>query len=176
MYTVTNKKSPHYGKKGKLVQEIKEEDIFLIYFKEDESLCQFKRNELKSCTNVNSKRKNHSKSNTPKSRKDFYYMITRRETTRKQIVDSIKELQKTNMFNIQEKEHAQDEGIEESTFFDFIRDLQNSPYDIINEIRSLRDKGYIEFLLPNNSYNPKPQNLEKRKNSKTKKNVIKIAN
>lgn len=103
-------------------------------------------------------------------------MITRRETTRKQIVDSIKELQKTNMFNIQEKEHAQDEGIEESTFFDFIRDLQNSPYDIINEIRSLRDKGYIEFLLPNNSYNPKPQNLEKRKNSKTKKNVIKIAN
>lgn len=167
MVTVINKKSPHYGKKGKFVQEIKEENITIVFFKEEEGLYQFKNDEIQVTDHGN------NKVSIPQSRKDFYFIISKKETNRTQIVNMIQALETKQLFIFKEKENNQDQnGLSKEAFFDFIRDIQNNKNDIITKIREYRDQGLLEFLLPNNSYNPK-DNLDniqpKKKYNKKKK-------
>jgi hypothetical protein len=166
MVTVINKKSPHYGKKGKFVEEIKEENITLVFFKEEEVLYQFKNDEIQVIDQGN------KKLNIPQSRKDFYFIISKKETNRTQIINMIQALESKQLFNFKAKEHDQDQnGLSKQAFFDFVRDIQNSKNDVITKIREYRDQGLLEFLLPNNSYNPKDNldNIQPKKKYNKKK-------
>jgi len=164
--TISNETSPHFGKKGKLIEEIKDENLVLIYIKTDEMLYQFKPSEF--TTNSN------KKIQTPKSRKDFYLLITKKETTKHDIKNIIEDLERKNLFNFREKEDKQDQnGISKEVFFDFILDPIHTKSEIISHIRELRDQGYIEFSLPNNSFNTRP--IEK-KNKHHKKKTTKKTN
>ena len=172
MVTVINKNSPHFGKKGKLVQEFPEENRSLIYVKEDESLYHFFNNELSE-----KKAPVNKKLRTPKSRKDFYQFISAKDNSRTQIVEVIDVLISKKLFNLKEKEHEQDQnGLCKKVLFDYILNAQYSRNDIISKIREYRNNEFIEFLLPNNSFNPKNEpHLKKKKRKVFRKNKKKIA-
>lgn len=158
MVVITNKESIHFGKVGKIVEEIKDENLFLVYVPKEEALYQFSSSEF-SNTGVSNKSKKNTKlniKNIPKSRKDFYFFITKKETKRRDIVNLIEQMKKDSLFVIKKKKDEQDDtAVSEEYLTDYISDLENSKVDIINEIRTLRDQGFIEFNLPNNSFNPR---------------------
>lgn len=163
--TISNENSPHFGKKGKVVEEIKEENLVIVYIKKDEMLYQFKPSEYMTTSN--------KKINLPKSRKDFYFLITKKETTKHDIKKIIEELEKKSLFNFKEKQDDQDpDGLSKEVFFDFILDPIHTKSEIISHMRELRDQGYIEFSLPNNSFNTRPTD----KTNKTRKKINKNKN
>ena len=166
MITVINEKSPYFKKKGKLIQEIKEENKCLIFFKKEELLCEFSVEELE----FNQKKEKQA---IPRSRQDFYQLINKKETSRTQILNTIKALEERNLFIIKEKSFKEDEkGLSKEKFYDLILNAQYSRNDLISKMREYRDQELIQFLLPNNSYNPK-DNLENIQPKGKKKKINK---
>ena len=101
---------------------------------------------------------NKKKNCIPKSRKDFYQFIQNSNTTKTDIVETIKLMQSLKLFNMKEKEEGNtDEPLMcSSGLFDFIMDEDSTKYVIVQNIRAWRDQGFIEFKLDPNSLGSKP--------------------
>jgi hypothetical protein len=135
MQKVTNEQSPHFGKQVKIIRSLDNEKVeaFLL---DDEVIVELNLNDI-------AKRDRIFK---PKSRKDFYEFAQKHNTSRIEIYDTVKELIKEELIVLVD--------ITEVGLLKLINELEDKSM-IVDELRSLRDRGVFEFKLVNNNFSKK---------------------
>lgn len=129
MVVVTNKKSPHFNKVGKVQERILDEGKVLVYIEADEAIYEFNEREIAS--------KNKKNTQVPKTRKKFYEYIQNESHTREDVVSMINLMIKKKVLQVNSKNNF---------LKTFVLNRENSVGDIVQQIRMWRDEGKIEFL------------------------------
>lgn len=128
MVVITNKKSPHFNKVGRVQERLVDEGKVLVYIESDEAIYEF------SDKDISSKKKNQS---IPKTRKKFYEFIQNENNSREDIVALINDMMKKKVLKLNSQ----------TNFLNpYILNSNHSVGDIVQQIRMWRDEGKIAFL------------------------------
>lgn len=132
---VSNQQSPYFGEKGKVLSYLPEEkaEVFLL------------QSEIIVILGLNDFSEPKTKAFSPKSRKDFYEFILNDKTSRVDIT-------KTAQTMIERGEIVIKGEYSTEALVTLLNDAERAKSQIVEDFRILRDQGYIEFNLANNSF------------------------
>ena len=149
LVTISNKNSPYFGEKGKILSYLPEEkaEVFLT------------QSEIIVVLSLNDFSEPKTKAFSPKSRKDFYEFILNDKTSRVDITKTAQAMIERGEIVIKGEYSVQ-------ALVTLLNDSERDKAQIVEDFRTLRDQGYIEFNLANNSFNPAmgqgPRNSKRR--------------